>query len=154
MEDGKLVRLWPPGKHSGFRAGRGDRNPGSRGFGVLTSRAKPRLEKNYPKKRRFRSGMVGVLISFIYNLGLTNKPIKGPPWGVSACPHNNVPLVGLAPNVCVCGFDLSLSMTVVSPELWKHSSSWKRHNRTASDDGSSPGGEDMNSSPRFGAGVT
>jgi hypothetical protein len=82
---------------------------------------------------------VCVLISFIYNLGLTIKPIKGPPLGVSACPHNDVPLVGLAPNVCVCVFNLSLSMTVVSPELWCCSSSWKRRSRTASDGGSSPG---------------
>ena len=68
-----------------------------------------------------------VLISFIYSLGLTNKPIKGPPLGVSACPHNDMPLVGLTPDVCVCGnFNLSLSMTVVSPELWCCSSSWKR----------------------------
>jgi hypothetical protein len=29
-----------------------------------------------------------VLISFIHNLGLTIKPIKGPPQGVYACPHN------------------------------------------------------------------
>jgi hypothetical protein len=69
-------------------------------------------------------GCVCVLISFIYNLGLTNKPIKGPPQGVCACPHSNLPLLGLAPNVCVCGFNLSLSMTVVSPELHLHCSSW------------------------------
>ena len=37
-------------------------------------------------------------------------------------------LIGLAPDVCVCGFNLllSLSMTVVSPELYKHSNSWNR----------------------------
>jgi hypothetical protein len=63
-----------------------------------------------------------VLISFMaYNLGLTNKPIKGPPQGVCACPHNNTPLIGLTPDVCVC-FNLSLSITVVSPELWRRSS--------------------------------
>jgi hypothetical protein len=61
---------------------------------------------------------VGVCeFSFIYSLRLTNNPIKGPPLGVSACPHNNVPLVGLTPDVCVCVFNLSLSITVVSPEL-------------------------------------
>jgi hypothetical protein len=31
---------------------------------------------------------MSVLISFIYNLGLTIKPIRGPPLGVYACPHN------------------------------------------------------------------
>eukprot|EP01049_Picozoa_sp_SAG25_P009217 SAG25_NODE_895_length_4876_cov_4.475822_1_plen_52_part_10 len=52
-----------------------------------------------------------MLISFIHNLGLTIKPIKGPPQGVYACPHNGLPLVGLTPDVCVCVFVLSLSMT-------------------------------------------
>ena len=68
---------------------------------------------------------VCVLISFIYNLGLTIKTYKGPPRGVYACPHNEMPLIGLAPDVCVCGFNLllSLSMTVVSPELQRCSSS-------------------------------
>eukprot|EP01047_Picozoa_sp_COSAG01_P013015 COSAG01_NODE_601_length_14954_cov_175.954359_16_plen_98_part_00 len=64
-----------------------------------------------------------VLISFIYSLRLTNNPIKGPPLGVSACPHNEMPLVGLTPDVCVCGLVLSLSITVVSPEDQRHSSS-------------------------------
>eukprot|EP01049_Picozoa_sp_SAG25_P000411 SAG25_NODE_15_length_24441_cov_175.207288_10_plen_58_part_00 len=38
-----------------------------------------------------------VLISFIHNLGLTIKPIKGPPQGVYACPHNGLPL-----GACMC----------------------------------------------------
>jgi hypothetical protein len=70
-----------------------------------------------------------VLISFIHNLGLTIKPITGPPQGVYACPHNGLPLVGLTPDVCVCVFVLSLSMTVVSPDAQRHSSSWKRLSR-------------------------
>jgi hypothetical protein len=70
---------------------------------------------------------VCVLISCIHNLGLTIKPIKGPPQGVYACPHNGLPLVGLTSDVCV--LHLSLSMTVVSPELERHSSSWKRRSR-------------------------
>eukprot|EP01047_Picozoa_sp_COSAG01_P024112 COSAG01_NODE_1480_length_10161_cov_32.805804_6_plen_136_part_00 len=94
-----------------------------------------------------------MLISFIYSLRLTNNPIKGPPLGVSACPHNNMPLIGLIPDVCVCVFNLSLSITVLSPELWCCSSSWKRRSRTASDGGSSPGGDDVSCSPCFGAGV-
>jgi hypothetical protein len=72
---------------------------------------------------------VCVLISFIHNLGLTIKPIKGPPQGVYACPHNGLPLVGLTPDVCVCF--LSLSMTVVSPDAQRHSSSWNRHSCAA-----------------------
>jgi hypothetical protein len=101
-----------------------------------------------------------VLISFIQNLGVTIKPIKGPPQGVYACPHNGLPLVGLTPDVCVCF--LSLSMTVVSPDAQRHSSSWNRRSRaaggggsccTAGDGGSSPGGDDASLPPRFGAGV-
>eukprot|EP01047_Picozoa_sp_COSAG01_P063401 COSAG01_NODE_8211_length_2873_cov_10.081831_1_plen_297_part_00 len=105
----------------------------------------------------WRGMCVCVLISFIHNLGLTIKPIKGPPQGVYACPHNGLPLVGLTPDVCV--LHLSLSMTVVSPELQRHSSSWKRRSRaaggggsccTAGDGGSSPGGDGASLSPRFG----
>ena len=88
-----------------------------------------------------------MLISFIHNLGLTIKPIKGPPQGVYACPHNVLPLVGLAPDMCVCFFVLSLSMTVVSPDAQRHSRSWNRLSRaaggggsTVGDGGSSPGG--------------
>ena len=49
-----------------------------------------------------------------------------------------MPLIGLTPDVCVCVFNLSLSITVLSPELWCCSSSWKRRSRTAGDGGSSP----------------
>ena len=54
-----------------------------------------------------------------------------------------MPLIGLTPDVCVCVFNLSLSITVLSPELWCCSSSWKRRSRTAGDGGSSPGGDDV-----------
>jgi hypothetical protein len=43
----------------------------------------------------FSWAMCVVLISFIYNLGLTINTYKGPPRGVYACPHNEMPLIGL-----------------------------------------------------------
>ena len=63
-----------------------------------------------------------VLISFIYNLGLTIKPIKGPPQGVYACPHNKklATLLNNEQCVCVCvfpSFPLSFSKTFVSSLL-------------------------------------
>eukprot|EP01049_Picozoa_sp_SAG25_P022596 SAG25_NODE_9107_length_387_cov_1.222222_1_plen_111_part_01 len=73
-----------------------------------------------------------------------------------------MPLIGLTPDdVCVC-FNLSLSITVVSPDAHRHSSSWNRLIRAAGgggsccpagDGGSSPGGDAASLSPRFGAGV-
>jgi hypothetical protein len=45
---------------------------------------------------------VCVLISFIHNLGLTIKPIKGPPQGVYACPHNKKLATLLNNKQCVC----------------------------------------------------
>jgi hypothetical protein len=42
------------------------------------------------------------LISFIHNLGLTIKPIKGPPQGVYACPHNKKLATLLNNKQCVC----------------------------------------------------
>eukprot|EP01047_Picozoa_sp_COSAG01_P046424 COSAG01_NODE_4358_length_5087_cov_2.822049_7_plen_68_part_00 len=67
-----------------------------------------------------------MLISFIYNLGLTIKPIAKVAHGgyIYACPHNEMPLIGLTPDVCECEhLLLSLSMAVVSPELQRCSSS-------------------------------
>jgi hypothetical protein len=51
-----------------------------------------------------------VLISFIHNLGLTIKPMKGPPQqGVYACPHNGLPPATSWPNPrCVCVFSCSI----------------------------------------------
>eukprot|EP01047_Picozoa_sp_COSAG01_P097229 COSAG01_NODE_27586_length_681_cov_155.855670_2_plen_106_part_01 len=63
------------------------------------------------------------VIGFIYNLGLTIKPIKGPPLGVSACPHNKK-LATLRNNeLCVC-------VCVCVPLPYPFQKSWCRRSPT------------------------
>jgi hypothetical protein len=95
------------------------------------------------------------VISFIYNLGLTIKPIKGPPLGVSACPHNKK-LATLLNNelcvcVCVCSPPLSFSKVLVSslPHLGCFNSSFLWHRGTEVQNN---GGQQCNGGQHFNGG--
>jgi hypothetical protein len=44
----------------------------------------------------------------IYDQGVCVKPIRGPQLGVSACPHNNLPLIDLTLDACAGGHEKAL----------------------------------------------